>query len=240
MGATSTLLEQLLAEANIESAWDWLCRQRRHFPADADVWDVRFHKVERLAQLVQAIRQGRFTFTPAYRIEKCDGESLVVWSATDALVQKMLAQVLAGLLPVHPACAHLKGHGGHKASVNRVQGWLATRQFGFVCRTDIRGYYAHINPAQLLAQLTRHIDCGIVRGLLAQYLHYCVEFGGTFHTPRQGICRGSPLSPLMAGFQLHEVDCFFADQPHLRYSRFMDDFFSWPRPAGSCVLRWRL
>lgn len=28
----------------------------------------------------------------------------------------------------------------------------------------------------------------------------------------------------MAGFQLDEVDRFFAGQPHLRYSRFMDDF----------------
>lgn len=187
MGMIPSLLEQLLTEANIESAWDWLCRQRRHFPADADVWDLRFHKVERLAQLVQAIRQGRFTFTPAYRIEQCDGESRVVWSATGALVQKILAQVLARLLPVHPACAHLKGHGGHKASVKQVRGWLVCHQYGFVCRTDIRGYYAHIEHGQLMVQLARYIDFRIVCGLLAQYLHYRVEFGGTFHTPRQGI-----------------------------------------------------
>ncbi len=136
----------------------------------------------------------------------------------------MLAQVLAGVLPSHIACAHLKGHGGHKGSVNRVLGWLTQCQHGFVCRTDIRGYYAHINQRQLIEQLAKHLECGIVRDLLAQVIHYTVEYGGTFHTPHQGISRGSPLSPLLAGFQLFEIDCHFAAQKHLRYSRFMDDF----------------
>jgi RNA-directed DNA polymerase len=42
--------------------------------------------------------------------------------------------------------------------------------------------------------------------LLWQFLHYSVEHGGNFHQPRRGIPRGCPLSPLLAGFHLFELD----------------------------------
>ncbi|VFS47170.1 reverse transcriptase domain-containing protein [Budvicia aquatica] len=61
--------------------------------------------------------------------------------------------------------------------------------------------------------------------LVWQFLHYRVEDGGTFHTPKRGIARSSSLSPLLAAFHLYEVDAHFAHQPHLYYARYMDDFF---------------
>ena len=60
--------------------------------------------------------------------------------------------------------------------------------------------------------------------LLSQYLFYSLEKGGTFHTPNKGISRDCALSPLIAGFQLYCIDRHFAQQKHLRYSRYMDDF----------------
>jgi RNA-directed DNA polymerase len=28
-------------EAQINAAYQWLCQQRKHFPANADIWDFR-------------------------------------------------------------------------------------------------------------------------------------------------------------------------------------------------------
>ncbi len=60
--------------------------------------------------------------------------------------------------------------------------------------------------------------------LLAQYLFYTVEDGGTFFTPDKGICRGCALSPLMAGFQLYQLDVALSSNKNVRYVRYMDDF----------------
>ncbi|WP_166793030.1 reverse transcriptase domain-containing protein [Budvicia aquatica] len=95
----------------------------------------------------------------------------------------------------------------------------------FVCRTDIKGYYARINKQTLYSQVQSHVQNPILLNLVWQFLHYSVEDGGTFHAPEFGIARSSSLSPLLAAFHLYEVDAHFANQPNLDYSRYMDDFF---------------
>ncbi|MGL5385968.1 MAG: reverse transcriptase domain-containing protein [Serratia sp. (in: enterobacteria)] len=101
--------------------------------------------------------------------------------------------------------------------------------YTFVCRTDIRGYYANIQHTLLLTQLRQYINHPEHLDLLSQFLHYTVEDGGHFHSPRKGIPRASALSPLLAAFHLTETDRYFEQQPHLRYARFMDDFLIFTR-----------
>ncbi|PWI77125.1 hypothetical protein DEO48_25995, partial [Enterobacter sp. CGMCC 5087] len=114
------------------------------------------------------------------------------------------------------------------AQTLREDGWR------FVCRTDIRGFYAHIRHGLLYRQLRRHVADPVLLDLLKQFLHYSVEWGGEFHTPRKGISRGCALSPLLAGFCLWGMDTYFEAQPGLRYVRYMDDFVILTRT------RWRL
>ena len=136
----------------------------------------------------------------------------------------MLTGVLEPRLPVHPLCEHIKGHGGGKQSTLRVHHHLRHNSTPFVFRTDIKGYYAAINKQRLYNQLSRHITHPVLLNLLWQFLHYSVEDGGNFHTPRNGISRGAALSPLLAAFHLYELDCQFSRQPRVRYARYMDDF----------------
>ena len=37
------MLAELASDAVIDVAYEWLCHQRRHWSADTDVWDLRFH-----------------------------------------------------------------------------------------------------------------------------------------------------------------------------------------------------
>ncbi len=112
--------------------------------------------------------------------------------------------------------------------------WIAGGAYTFVCKTDIRGYYANIDKHQLLALLARHVKCPITMNLLGQFLFYSVEKGGNFHEPRSGIPRGCPLSPLLAGFHLYELDRDLASRKGVRYIRFMDDLLIFSRT------RWQL
>lgn len=228
------LLDQLTSKDNVQRAYHWLCQQRKHFPASADVWHLRFSHQQIIPGIRVRLRQGHYRFSAAQVFDKQDAQQVVVWCAEDALVFKMLAQVLQNLLPVHQNCVHVKGHGGAKQSVKRVHQWINSGAYPYVISTDIRGYYAHIDKHRLLDQLAKYIHCPIILNLLGQYLYYSVEQGGHFHTPTSGISRSCPLSPLLGAFYLYALDTTLSKHKGLRYQRFMDDF------VILCKTRWQL
>ena len=152
------------------------------------------------------------------------GRSWVQWCAQDALVLKWVTLQITDLLPVHTHCTHLKGHGGGKQSVAAIWQQLQSRQYHFIYRTDIRGYYQHIQKPQVLTLVQQWVNCPILIDLITQYLYYSVEDGGEFYTPEKGICRGCALSPLIGGSLLYHVDYYFASDNRLFYTRYMDDF----------------
>ncbi|HCR2979768.1 TPA: transposase [Serratia marcescens] len=210
--------------AQIDAAYQWLIKQRQHYPDNADIWHLRFHWKHEREALLLAVNSGRYRFSPLQIIKKTNGESLALWTSRDALVLKMLTGALTPLLPVHPLCEHIKGHGGGRHSTQRVHHHLCDTTTPFVFRTDIKGYYAAIDKRRLYAQLAGHVAHPTHLNLLWQFLHYSVEDAGNFHTPQRGISRGAALSPLLAAFHLYAVDCDMAAQPRIRYARYMDDF----------------
>ncbi|BAJ02812.1 reverse transcriptase domain-containing protein [Shewanella violacea] len=257
-----SLLAEITCSDNLTGAYHWLCDRRKHYPPNADIWHLRHHKQRELAKLTEELRTNRYTIMPLTLVTKANGERIALWSARDALVIKMLTQVLATILPVHAKCEHVAGHRGGKRSLRHVDEQMRSGRYQFVCRTDIKGYYANINKHQLLEQMTQYVTCKTSLNLIGQYLFYSVEDGGEFYTPKQGISRGSPLSPLLAGFQLYCIDKYFANLMDSRqqtmkttgqkckdscvnglsqlpdgdiyYARYMDDFIIFTRT------RWQL
>ncbi|WP_064540183.1 reverse transcriptase domain-containing protein [Buttiauxella ferragutiae] len=221
------------AGADWFAAYQWLCQRRRHAPANADVWHLRYHWQQWGDALFKSVLSGRYRLTPM-QVQRRYGQSWVQWCAQDALVLKWVAMQVTSLLPVHPRCVHVKGHGGGRPSVRDV--WQAVNRgaYPFVYRTDIRGYYRHIRKAQVLSQMRLCVGDPVLLGLISQYLYYSVEDAGEFHTPEHGICRGCALSPLIGASLLHHVDEYFAAQENTFYTRYMDDFVLFTRT------RWQL
>ncbi|KYQ96993.1 hypothetical protein AWY96_00150 [Serratia plymuthica] len=203
------------ADTAIDDAFRWVCTQRRHFPANADIWHLRFHWVSERERLRNALANGTYRFEPLSVVKKASGECVALWSSSDALVIRCLSQWLNARLPVHRTCEHVRGHGGGRASVTRVHRLLRTGQFPCVCRTDIRQYYANIDKTRLLVQLQAHVSDVHLLNLMKQIIHYSVEEGGEFHTPAKGIARGSALSPLLGAFHLYALDCEMVANPHI-------------------------
>ena len=142
------ILAELTSDDVLDTAYDWLCRRRRAYPADADVWSFRQAWAQEKDKLKAALAAGRFRFGLLTRITLKDGEEIDLWSARDALVLKALAIVLAKHLPVSPHCTHVKGHGSAKAAVRQVMRHLPANRF--VLRTDVKAYYASIDHFLLL------------------------------------------------------------------------------------------
>lgn len=212
------MIEELID--HIDTAYLWLCKQRKHFPANSDVWDLRFHWDQTRPELIAQLRGNRYLFSPLQRVIKQDGEHIHLWTSPDSIVLKALTLTLADPLPASRLCTHLKGHGGAKQTVGHIYHALAGNTFVF--RTDVRSYYQSINQELLLDRLEKHVDDRVVMNLLSQYLKRSVDLGGVFLTHQQGISSGCPLSPLIGSFFLYELDQIM-EQEALFYRRFMDD-----------------
>ncbi len=84
------ILAELTSDDVLDTAYDWLCRRRRNYPADADVWSFRHQWPVEKGRLKAELAAGRYRFGLLTRITLVDGEEVDLWSARDALVLKVL------------------------------------------------------------------------------------------------------------------------------------------------------
>ncbi|MBH3000329.1 transposase [Serratia marcescens] len=217
-----------------DTAWKWLCERRKNAPADADIWDLRFHRETEYPRIVNAVNELTYHLTPMLIYRRSKGDRLAQWSARDALVLKWAAIHAEKVLPVHSRCEHGRGNGGSIASVHRLHQILQAGEYKFVLRTDIRGYYRNIVKTQLWFQIQRYVVDSRVKEIIRQYLWYSIEDGGDIYTPSTGIPRGCALSPLLGASLLYHVDVRFSSVEDIYYARYMDDFMVLTRT------RWRL
>jgi RNA-directed DNA polymerase len=217
----SALLSEIATESVIDWAYVWVCKQRHHYPHNADIWHFRYHWQTNKQSLIAKLRSGRYLFSPLQRITLANGNIIHLWSAQDALVMKAIAIVLTPSLSISPRCTHTKGHGGLKGALRWLHRKLPFHRFVF--RSDVKGYYQNIDHTILIKQLEQQVRNHDVMALLTQVIRRTVEWGGTFKTINRGVGRGSPLSPLFAAVYLKPLDDAM-DQAGLSYVRYMDDW----------------
>jgi RNA-directed DNA polymerase len=211
--------------AQLRPAYLWLIGARAKASPNADIWDLRRNWPQLRQSLKKQITTGTYLFAPLQRVRHAT-EPAYSWSAQDALVLKALTLALADILPTHDSCTHVAGHGGLKRAVRDV----ATRKqqdpatARYVCRTDVKSFYASIDHFALLDQLSPFVPDKRVMSLLVQYLRRTHEHGGTFYSVTRGISAGCPLSPLIGAFHLYKLDCLVTQKhPRCFYIRYMDD-----------------
>jgi RNA-directed DNA polymerase len=214
------MINELVNTDLIDEAYVWLCKQRKHFPVNSDVWDCRFHWSTVKTQLINDLTSNRFNFQPLQKVTKSNGGNIHLWTPIDSLVLKLLSWVLQPYLPSSPLCTHLKGHGGSKQTVTSIQAEIPNNTFVF--RTDVKSYYESINHEILLDKLSVYIKDKMMMNLLSQYLKRSIESGGVFRDITRGISSGCPLSPIISSFYLYELDKEMEGKP-VYYRRYMDD-----------------
>jgi len=180
-----SLLTQIASDAVLQQAYDWLCKRRKDYPAQADVWHLRWHWPQRRPQLQADLRQGRYRFGPLQRVRGREA-TMEIWSASDALVLKAMALVLGRHLKPHlsPRCFHLADHGGAKAAVRQTA--IEVTRPPFIFRTDVKQYYANIDHGVLEGLLRQHINEEPVLRLIQGYLQRTVVDDDWWETARFG------------------------------------------------------
>ena len=64
----------------VDDAFRWLCKRRIRFPADADIWHLRFHWRFFRPVLIGLWDTGQYHFNPLQRIKLASAETLHLWS----------------------------------------------------------------------------------------------------------------------------------------------------------------
>lgn len=184
------------------------------------------------ASTLETFAQGRFRFGVQQKV-KARGEWVAMWSQRNALVIKVLTEIVQVKLKPFASrdCYHLKGHGGLKGAVREVAKDLGAYQY--FCKTDVKSYYGSIDHYLLLTRLHDFINDGKIIGYIWQFLNRCVEWGGLYRDIRRGIPKGSSLPALLGAFYLMDLDNEI-ENLNIRYFRYMDDILI------LAPTRWRL
>ena len=117
---TANLMEDIASEEVLEQAFLWLCKRRKDYCPNNDVWTLRWRWREIKARTQAELLAGRYRFETVERLAAGE-ERVELWSARDSLVLKVTAIVLSRHLAPHlpHTCYHPAGHGG--ASRTRSQ-----------------------------------------------------------------------------------------------------------------------
>ncbi len=78
------ILAELTSDVVLDTAYDWLCRRRRAYPADADVWSFRQGWAREKDRLRAALAAGPYHFGLLTRVTLKDGQKIDLWAARDA------------------------------------------------------------------------------------------------------------------------------------------------------------
>lgn len=218
-------MTQLVSDEVIDLAFHWLCRQRAHQHFNSDVWHLRYHWRTTKSDIISLLLSGDYHFSPC-RSWTVNDQTIGIWSAQDALVLKALSIVLTQELrpQLSDDCYHLKGKGS-KLCVREA--FQATRDFRYVCRSDVDSYYATIDHRTLLRQLKEWVKEAAIITLFERLLARLDDVNGVLYHVDVGINKGSPLSPLLGAVYLYHMDKVVGDycrQRDLKYYRFMDDW----------------
>ena len=87
------LINDLINNALIDTSFNWLCKQRKHFPVSSDIWHCRYHWHIIKPQILTDLVSNKFNFQPLQKVIKSSGEVIHLWTSIDSLVLKMLSTV---------------------------------------------------------------------------------------------------------------------------------------------------
>ena len=134
----------------------------------------------------------------------------------------MLCEQVARESLIHRQCYHIKDHGGLKQAVRDTK--AALTDYRFVFKSDIKGYYASIDHDVLCDDVKRLTGNKEFTRLLRSSLEAPSTWGGLYYDHKQGIARGSPLSPLLGAIALNPLDRAITEIKGVFYARYMDDW----------------
>jgi group II intron reverse transcriptase/maturase len=178
--------------------------------------------VKRIDKIIQKLRERRYQWQPAKRIEipKENGKKrplgMAGWS--DKLVQEVLRIVLSAYYePQFSKYSHgFRYMRGCHTALQKISTWHGTRWF---IEGDIRGCFDNIDHEILLEIIGRKIKDKSLLKLLRDMLKAGYMQEWKYHDTYSGTPQGSVVSPLLSNIILNELDQFVENELIPQYTK---------------------
>ncbi len=218
----NVLIQKIISNKTLHLAFRYVCKSRLDYSCSSDIWELRKNWEAEREKIKEAIVDGTYRLAPVKKILR-NNECLEIWSSRDAVVLKALSIVLTKYLDpqISKNCYNFKNHGGAKKAVRAIM--YHKNNFKYLFKTDIKSYYASINHEAMMDIARRYIPDKSVLSLIYQFLKRTIYYEGYYLERSKGICRGSPLSPILGTLYLKAFDDIFGNKPNIFYGRFVDD-----------------
>lgn len=224
------LLKQSISDDNLDDALAWLQKTAKD-QDNSDVWHYSKHWDTHKIQLQQKVQNGSFTFQTVKEvaIKNKDGktEHREIRCAEDRLLIRAISQSLKPIFEqrIAPECTQLSGRGGTQKPVEDSHAQLLKQPKAHVMKSDVKGYYAHIDHFILHTQFCTLLPQETeLQRLLWLFLQRTVERGGNYREVEKGIPLGASISPQLGALYLSPLDALFSQDDKHFYRRYMDDW----------------
>jgi len=162
-------------------------------------------------------------FSPVTVFKK-ENMHLTSWCDGDRLINKILSIYLAAKCKnnLSSNCMHIKGNGSLPKVAKKVS--MYNKEFKYVYKTDIYSYYNSINHRVLLCYFIKNFGHNhFVTKLVWKHLRHQQNLNGTISQNKQGLVRGSSLSPILSAIYLDPLDKLLDKRKDIKFIRYVDD-----------------
>ena len=224
-----SLLEAILAPANLQQAWKQVKANRGAPGVDGMTVDAfpAFAQVHWPA-IRQALFDGRYRPLPVQRVEipKPHGggvRQLGIPAVVDRLITQAIAQVLNPIFDPGFSASSFGFRPSRSAhgALRQVQRHIADG-YRIAVDLDLEKFFDRVSHDAVMVRLARTISDPRVLALIGHYLRAGVAVSDTVQPTTIGTAQGSPLSPLLANVLLDDLDKELERRGH-RFARYADD-----------------
>lgn len=199
-------------------------RCKRYANPNHDVHLMARNLGEWLTDGIQSLIQGAYNPRFLKRIYFQD-EMVDQLHLSDRILQHLLLKQLKPTFShvMSPNCYHLHGPTGVKLATQRLKETIASQQYQYIIRADIKSYYKSIQHHILLQDIKHHYHDTKLQVMLENIIKNPIETPRGERNPDNGIALRGPLSQFFSALYLKPLDEAF-NQMDVRYLRYQDDF----------------
>ncbi len=231
----SSLFNEIIEEANIESAYRKSMKGKCKFRVDAILFDR--DRTENLNALIEELKSGNYEMKNYNKFHVCEPKKRLVYAPQfrDKLVQMMINNRIKHIYQdcfIYDSYACIDNKGTHRGA-DRIQRFLRRADWyysgnTFIVKIDIKEFFYSIDRDILKSILPKKIKCGKTLELLYKIIDSSP--GG------RGLPLGNITSHILANIYLNELDNFCKRGLSIKYyTRYMDDAFLAIKDRGEAI-----
>ena len=187
-------------------------------------WNFAFEFPHTLTLWVTCFVEGSHGFSPL-KTYRFPDEVVQVWEYCDKLFVHLIYGILKPTFKavISKRCYHLKGPSVIRFITQQIKRVLASGEYEYAIRLDIKSYFASIDHDILLQQIEAAYDDPLLKKYLRDIITIGIDRDGLIDLPHKGIPIRSSLSPFFGALYLKPLDEAFETREGVAYWRYMDD-----------------